>query len=112
MNRRSFFKYGLTAAASLLISPILSRKGSLTFADEKKPLSESDPLAQSMGYKNDGAKVDTKKFPKKAGDAGKKQKCSNCQFYTAVDAKHGGCQIFVNNTVMANGWCNSWTQKA
>jgi len=90
----------------------MSRKGSLAFAQEKQPLSESDPTAQDLGYKDDNTKVDIEKFPKKAGAAGKNQKCSTCQFYSAIDAKHGNCQIFVNNTVTANGWCNSWAQKA
>ena len=111
MNRRNFFKYGLAAVASFVL-PALSRNGSLAFGDGKKPLTESDPVAQSLGYKSDNTKIDTKKWTKKAGAEGKAQKCSTCMFFTGIDAKTGNCQIFPNNTVSANGWCNSWTKKA
>ena len=112
MDRRSFFKYGSTVVASFFVAPLMSRKGSLAFAQEKQPLSESDPTAQDLGYKEDNTKVDTTKFPKKAGEAGKNQKCSACTFYSAIDAKRGDCQIFVNNTVNSNGWCSNWEKKA
>jgi hypothetical protein len=112
MNRRSFFKYASKAVASFWLVPLMYRKGSEAVAQEKPPLSESDPTAQELGYKEDNTKVDTTKFPKKAGEAGKNQKCSLCKFYSAIDAKHGDCTIFVNNTVTANGWCSYWEQRA
>lgn len=112
MNRRRFFKYGLTAFATLFFSPILSKKGSLAEAADKPSLSETDPMAQTLGYKKDNTKVDVKKFPKKAAADGKNQKCANCQFYKALAGDHGSCQIFPNNSVLANGWCNTWTKKA
>jgi len=112
IDRRNFFKYGAAAFASLILSPIFSRKGSLAFAGGKPPLSPSDPTAQALGYNPDNRKVDTKKWTKKAGAAGKHQMCKTCQFYTPIDSHHGNCQIFVNNTVMSHGWCNSWTKKA
>ena len=111
MNRRNFFKTGLAAVASLFAFPLLSRSGS-AFGADKTPLTATDPVGQSLGYNPDNAKVDSKKWPKKAGPEGKAQKCSNCMFYTAIDGKHGNCQIFPNNTVMSVGWCNSWTKKA
>ena len=112
MNRRSFFKNASNAVDLFWLVPLLYRKGSVAFAKEKPPLSESDSTAQELGYKEDNTKVDTTKFPKKAGEAGKNQKCSLCKFYSAIDAKHGDCMIFVNNTVMANGWCSYWEKRA
>ena len=111
MNRRRFFKYASTAVTSSFLAPLMYRTGSVAFAQEKQPLSESDATAQELGYKEDNTKVDTKKFPKKAGEAGKNQHCSVCTHYSAIDAKHGDCQIFVKNTVTSNGWCNNWEQK-
>jgi hypothetical protein len=111
MNRRNFFRYASTAVTSSFLASLMYRKGSVAFAQEKQPLRESDATAQEFGYKEDNTKVDTTKFPKTAGQAGKNQKCSTCGFYSAIDAKHGNCQIFVNNTVTSNGWCNNWEQK-
>jgi hypothetical protein len=112
MNRRSFFKYASTAVTLSFLAPLMYRKGSAAaLAQDKPPLSESDETAQVFGYKEDNTKVDTTKFPKKAGEAGKNQKCSACSFYSAIDAKHGDCQIFVKNTVNSNGWCNNWEKK-
>jgi hypothetical protein len=112
MNRRRFFKCASIAVTSFFLAPLMYCKGSVAFAQEKPPLSESDSTAQELGYKEDNTKVDTTKFPKKAGEAGKNQKCSLCKFYSAIDAKHGDCMIFVNNTVTANGWCSYWEQRA
>jgi high potential iron-sulfur protein len=112
MNRRSFLKCASTGVASFWLAPLMYRKRSVAFAQEKPPLSESDSTAQELGYKEDNTKVDTTKFPKKAGEAGKNQKCSACKFYSTIDAKHGDCMIFVNNTVNANGWCSYWEQRA
>lgn len=112
MNRRRFFTLASNAAASFWLVPLTYRKGSEAYAQEKPPLSESDSTAQELGYKEDNTKVDTTKFPKKAGESGKNQKCSLCKFYSSIDAKHGECMIFVNNTVAANGWCSYWEKKA
>ena len=78
-------------------------------ADLVKP---TEPQAQALGYIEDAAKVDTKKWPKRAGKEGEKQYCWNCQFYQVKgDAKtsaSGPCQIFAGRGVKAKGWCNSW----
>jgi hypothetical protein len=74
---------------------------------------ESDPQAQSLGYKMDATKVDTKKWTKRAGPDGKTQFCHNCQFFQGkAGDKFGPCQIFAGKEVAANGWCNTWTKKA
>lgn len=80
---------------------------------EDKPVSESDPLAQALGFKTDAKKVDTKKFPKRKGAEGAKQFCSTCSFFTKTDDKTGKCTIFAaqGGIVPAGGWCNSWVSK-
>jgi len=72
-------------------------------------LSESDPTAQSLGYKANAEQVDKAKFPKyQAG-----QTCANCQLYQgkAVDAA-GPCPIFGGKQVSAKGWCSAYVKKA
>ncbi len=74
----------------------------------------TDPTAQALGYHEDAKKVDSKKFPKRAGAEGAKQFCKTCAFYQAKDpAKDpvAACQILQNQGVYATGWCNSWAQR-
>lgn len=114
LERRKFFKAGAFALASALLLPVLGgrRMIDLASAEDKLPLlSESDPMAVSLGYKHDAKKVDVKKFPKRADAEGKKQFCENCMFYTGTGKDQGKCQIFVGKEVKAKGWCNSWSKK-
>ena len=114
-DRRRFLKTFLFAGASALVLPALQRKDmflSALGAEKLEALSPTDPMAQALGYYEDASKVDTKKWPKKAGPDGKTQLCDNCMFYTSADKKRGKCQIFANKTVAAKGWCNSWAKKA
>ncbi len=108
--RRQFFKKVALGLGSMALfskwSPLVSKTA---FAAET--LSESDPLAVSLGYVANATKTDVKKFPKRASADGKTQFCDNCMFYQKTDAKQGGCQIFQNKLVAAKGWCNSWAKK-
>ena len=79
--------------------------------DGQKQVDENDPVASSLGYKHDAAKVDTAKWTKKAGPGGDKQLCENCQFYTSKTADWGECQIIRSGLVAKGGWCNSWQLK-
>jgi high potential iron-sulfur protein len=72
-------------------------------------LSESDPQAVALGYKDDTTRVDDKKYPKHAST----QTCANCQLFQgkAGDAL-GGCALFPGKQVAAAGWCSAWNKKA
>jgi high potential iron-sulfur protein len=72
-------------------------------------LSESDPQAVALGYKDDSAKVDGAKYPKHAPT----QICANCQLFQgkASDAT-GGCALFPGKQVAAAGWCSAWNKRA
>ncbi len=75
-------------------------------------VSESEPLAQAMGYVEDASRVDTAKFPKRAGEAGAKQFCNNCALYAGeAGSEFGPCSIFQNRLVAGQGWCNAWVAK-
>ncbi len=72
-------------------------------------LSESDPQAQALGYKNDAKQVDTKKFANHKPD----QQCQNCQQFQAKGKEEWApCAIFPGKSVHAKGWCSAWVKKA
>ena len=70
---------------------------------------DSDPVAVSLGYRDDSRKVDAKKFPKHEAA----QVCSNCQlFQGAAEDPLGGCALFAGKQVASGGWCSAWNKKA
>jgi hypothetical protein len=126
-NRREFLQKAVMILATLPAaglalnactkSPNPADSGGATGAtnklpDGQKPVEETDPVAASLGYKHNADNVDTAKFPKRAGDEGKKQHCENCQYYTGVNTDWGNCQIIRAGLVNKAGWCNTWMQKA
>lgn len=108
INRRNFLKLGVKAgggALALTAIPI-----HLVAAEE---VSESEPLAQAMGYVTDASTVDTAKFPKRAGEAGANQFCNNCALFAgSAEDETAPCSIFQNRPVRSTGWCNAWVAKA
>jgi High potential iron-sulfur protein len=106
-DRRSFISL-LSGVASLIGLLRVTAAASQTGAPAQR-ISESDPLAQSLGYKNDASEVDKSKFPTfKAG-----QTCANCRFFQgAAGQPYGPCQIFSGKLVSSKGWCASYNAKA
>ena len=98
-SRRHFLLLGVSAGSAL----VLVRTA---FAAPANTLSEADPKAQAVGYKEDAAKVDKAKFPGYAAG----QSCANCSLFQgkATDA-YGGCTLFGDKQVAARGWCNSYS---
>ncbi len=99
-QRRRFIVLGAQAAGALSIA-------ASGVARAEEHLTEADPVAQALGYKDDASKVDKTKSPSYvAGSA-----CGNCQLYQgkAGDAS-GDCPIF-HKLVSAKGWCNSYVKK-
>lgn len=76
-------------------------------------LAESDPTAVALGYHHDATKVDSTKYPRRAGAEGAKQYCYNCSLFLAKGQEEwAGCSIFPGKAVARNGWCNGWVPKA
>jgi hypothetical protein len=95
-SRRSFMVLTLGAGASLWLAR----------ANAAPHLSEADPAAVAVGYKEDAAKVDKAKYPNFAAD----QTCANCSLFQGKSADAwGGCTLFSGKDVAAKGWCASWT---
>lgn len=108
INRRNFLKLGVKAGGGALA---LSAIPIQLVADEE--VREDEPLAQAMGYVVDASKVDTAKFPKRAGEAGATQFCNNCALYAGgVEDELAPCSIFQNRPVRGPGWCNAWVAKS
>lgn len=104
--RRRFLKLAVAGAvAAPIASTLLPR---IARADDMPHLSESDPTAMALGYKEDATKVDKTKFSMyKEGSM-----CSNCKFWTgnAGDA-YGPCQLFPGKATNAKGWCSGYNPK-
>jgi hypothetical protein len=101
-TRRTFLISSVAAASALAVS----RTG---FAAEPAKLTESDPMAQNLGYKADASTVDKSKFPRYAAG----EDCGNCSFYQgkATDA-YAACPMFGGKQVASKGWCNAYNKKA
>jgi hypothetical protein len=101
-NRRTFLIGAAAAAPALAVSRFAFSQGS-------EPLSEDDPQAKALGYKNDATTADKAKFPKYAEG----QICGTCQFYQGKPADATGpCTLYPKKLVAAKGWCSAWVKKA
>ncbi|HZZ04776.1 high-potential iron-sulfur protein [Paraburkholderia sp.] len=99
-SRRLFLMLSVGVSSSLLLFRA-------AFADDTaNKLSEADPTAQAVGYKEDASKVDKAKFPNYAAG----QTCGNCSLFQGktTDA-YGGCTLFGDKQVAARGWCSSYS---
>jgi hypothetical protein len=114
-SRRTFLTIVAAAGSAALVGlhPILahaqaSPPPAKPQGGELPHLSETDPTAQSLGYKEDASKVDKTKFPTyKPG-----QMCANCQFFQGTAGQqYGPCQIFAGKAVNAKGWCSAYVAK-
>ena len=108
-SRRSFLASAAVAASAALVG---LRPHTARAAGGNLPnLSESDPLAKSLGYQSNASKVDQSKFPTyKAGE-----RCGVCRFFQGTPGEAsgtGGCQIFAGYSVNAQGWCASFNARS
>jgi hypothetical protein len=96
-SRRSFLLHSAVVGSALVL-PGVAR------ADAPR-LSEDDPAAKAVGYREDATKVDKAKF--RTYTAG--QTCKSCSLFQgkATDA-WGGCMLFGAKQVAAAGWCSSY----
>lgn len=118
-SRRKFIKTGLVVVSSLPVVGSMAMTKRAHADESLKPLDDTNPQAKALGYHEDGSKVDTATWTKKAGEEGKNQKCGNCALYLqgglkveGKEGEYGKCALFPANLVAAEGWCNSWAPKA
>ncbi|CAB3792088.1 high-potential iron-sulfur protein [Pararobbsia alpina] len=97
-SRRNFLVFSLGVGSSLALSRISLADGSM--------LSEADPAAQKLGYKQDATTVDKTRFANYAAG----QECSNCSLYQGKTGEpSGGCVLFGSKQVALHGWCSSYS---
>ena len=94
LKRRDFLKTGSLTLASIALA---ARAGA------------APAQATALGYKNDAAKADKKKFANwQAGQA-----CGGCmQFDGKPSDAWAPCKIFPGKQVNAKGWCTAFVKKA
>jgi len=107
-SRRSFLATAAVAASAALVG--LKPPAARAAGESLPHLSESDPLAKSLGYQSNAQNVDKSKFPTyKPGE-----RCGECRFFQGTPGEksgYGGCQIFAGYAVNADGWCASFNAR-
>ena len=100
MHRRELLqKLPLGAAASALAVHGVR-------AAEPQKLDVKDPAATAVGYVENAAQVDVKKFPAYV----KGNNCENClQLQGKAGSDYRPCSLFPEKLVAINGWCSGWT---
>jgi hypothetical protein len=101
MTRREIIK-NLSLAAGL--SAALPGRQTRGAASER--LEVKDPAAAALGYVENAAQVDVKKYPGFV----KGSTCENClQLQGSAGNNYRPCSLFPGKLVSVNGWCKSWT---
>ena len=101
LYRRNVLRNGVVLMVAGGFAPLVR-------ADSPPMLSQSDPLAQALGYESDARKVDKSKYPQYVAG----QMCSSCSLYRGTPgAAYGPCPIYGGKDVAASGWCSSYAKK-
>lgn len=101
LNRRSLLK--TLAAAAVAVAIFRSVKSR---AAELPHLNVKDPQAVALGYVENAAQVDAKKYPTYV----KGSRCDNCLLLQGSSgAAYRPCNLFAGKLVAAAGWCSGWT---
>jgi len=102
-SRRRFLEL---AAGTVAVAAGLSSRPAR--AADLPHLTESDPTAKALGYREDSRKVVASKYPNhKPGE-----ECGKCNLYKgAPGAQWGPCQIFPGKDVHVKGWCSAFTPR-
>ena len=93
----------------MLVAGALSATGAASLARAQTHLDEKDPQASALGYVEDTARADEKKFPNHAAS----QNCAGCalgQFKTGES--YANCTLFAGTQVNATGGCSAFVKRA
>jgi hypothetical protein len=100
VNRRSVVKNLALAAGAAALLPATLRANELPHLDPK------DPAAVALGYVENAAQADVKKYPAYQ----KGSSCENCsQLQGTPGALYRPCELFPAKAVAAAGWCSGWS---
>jgi hypothetical protein len=98
-----------TAVAAIMAMPFFKHLIARPARAELQHLSEDDPAAKALHYKQDATKAER---TDKAGVPAQEQFCHNCTFIQSDSGDWRPCQIFPGKAVNANGWCLSWMKQS
>lgn len=91
-------------ALSLCCSAALPWRGAV--AAEPTRLDVNDPAAKALGYVENAAQVDIKKYPGYSPGSN----CENClQLQGSAGNNYRPCSLFPGKLVSVSGWCKGWT---
>jgi hypothetical protein len=100
LSRRELVKTLALGAAALTALPRPSR------GTEPAKLDVKDPAAVALGYVENAAQVDAKKFPRYVPGS----TCDNClQLQGKPGNNYRPCNLFPGKLVAVGGWCSGWT---
>jgi putative hemolysin len=101
-TRRNFVLATIPAAA-------LAAFGTRAASAQPERVQETDPVAVSLGYRNDATKVDKAKYLTYVAG----RHCGVCQLFQGKAGDEWGvCPAVGNKLVNAKGWCAAWVKKA
>jgi hypothetical protein len=99
-RRKMMQQLGLAAGCVAAVLPA-ARAG----ADSAGRLDVKDPAAKALGYVENAADVDVKKYP----DYTKGSNCENClQLQGSAGNNYRPCSVFPGKLVSVSGWCSAW----
>jgi High potential iron-sulfur protein len=100
VNRRSLLQsLAGTATTAALLRGAGARAADLPHLDVK------DPAAVALGYVENAAQVDAKKYPAYVPGSS----CDNCLLLQGSSgAAYRPCNLFAGKLVSAAGWCSGW----
>jgi hypothetical protein len=99
-RREALKKIGLAAGASAAAPWRQGRTAALERLDVK------DPAAIAVGYVENAAQVDVKKYPEFIQGSN----CENClQLQGSPGNTYRPCSLFPGKVVSVGGWCKAWT---
>jgi High potential iron-sulfur protein len=102
-SRRTFFIQSLSGVAALSAFAVTHS------AQAQAMVSDADPQAIALGYKTDGSKTDSQKYPGYSAN----QSCSGCVLFQGkASDSSGSCAVFSNKIVAGKGWCSAWAKRA
>jgi hypothetical protein len=102
LTRRAMMKQlGLAAGCAAAALPAARAR-----ADTPGRLDVQDPAAKALGYVENAADVDVKKYPAYT----KGNNCENClQLQGSAGNNYRPCSVFPGKLVSVSGWCTAWT---
>ena len=101
IDRRRLLINGVAVSLSIPLAAISSSVPA--GAAEKAKLDPKNPLAESLAYTHDAAN---------SGRASSTDSCRTClHFQGGSEDAWGGCNIFSDNLVKANGWCSAFAKR-